>query len=57
MKGGLSTKEAAKEAARLVPGLARKEAYALAIKLSSGSKIQDPWGKLFRETPGQGRDL
>ena len=38
IRGGLSTKGAAKEAARLVPGLGRKEAYAMALELASASK-------------------
>jgi hypothetical protein len=34
LKTGLSTKEAAKEASKLVPGLSKKEAYSAALKLN-----------------------
>ena len=38
LQSGLPTKEVAKEASRLVPGLGRKEAYAAALKLSQRQK-------------------
>lgn len=39
LQSGLPTKEVAKEASRLVPGLGRKEAYAAALKLSQRQKL------------------
>ena len=52
IRGGLSTKGAAKEAARLVPGLGRKEAYAMALELASASKRE---GKIMgMQVPGAG---